>query len=127
MRYDEMQKLVRSEIERRLGSNIPDVFLSHFKTVTYEPWLVEGNPLEERAWVGPGVALIRGFGGPSYQSGALDSPRWIDLCVEVARSIYVTGDHHHVFLEGVRRDSELSIDFASGEVRVPVYVLELGS
>jgi hypothetical protein len=39
--------------------------------------------------------------GEDYESAEIESPTWLEVCILAHRMILVTGDLHHVFLEGV--------------------------
>lgn len=41
-----------------------------------------------------------------YQSEIIDNPTWLDLCVFANDMIQITGDYHHVFLEGVENKGQ---------------------
>jgi hypothetical protein len=40
--------------------------------------------------------------GEPFRSVELDSPTWLEVCVQANLMIHCTGDHHHIFLEGLR-------------------------
>ena len=39
--------------------------------------------------------------GNPYDSGAMENPTWLDVAVAANCMIHITGDKHHVFLEGI--------------------------
>ena len=56
--------------------------------------------------------------GKSYQSAPIHNPRWIDVACLANEMIATTGDHHHLFLEGVNvvevKDGHKVVEFAMG-------------
>ena len=73
--------------------------------------------------VGPAKPFWGGEGSKDYQSDLIENPTWLQLCALLHEQIKVTGDRHHVFIEGVHRVGFTKID---GK-RVSKYELVLGS
>lgn len=40
--------------------------------------------------------------GEPFRSVELTSPTWLEVCVQANLMIHCTGDHHHIFVEGLR-------------------------
>ena len=69
-----------------------------------------GNPtdnLDSSAFEGKGrITYQDHWGDASYTSHEMDSPTWLDICVETEKAIRISGDHHHIFLEGLDKNKE---------------------
>lgn len=120
--YDIMESKIRSAI---LASGQKESFVDYSVYDTDE----DDNPidnLDEIAFQGIGVLV--GFaddfwGGKDavdFTSEVLDSPTWLQVCVEANRMIQKTNDYHHVFLEGLskrknkRKDGVTEYEFDMG-------------
>ena len=64
------------------------------------------------------------WGEGKYRSPVMESPTWLQIAVLANQAIKLSGDMHHVFLEGV--DFERT-DKAEGGQKVAVYNLGFGS
>lgn len=56
----------------------------------------------------------------NFRSKVLENPTWLDIAVQANRMIKMTKDHHHVFLEGVRKTGK-NID------GIRIYEFSMGS
>ena len=62
--------------------------------------------------------------GEDYISEVVENPTWLDVTFYANEMIGITGDHHHVYLEGVHK-SETTI--AADGKPVDVYEFGMGS
>ena len=92
------------------------VTYSHFEEVNGELF----DRLDDVAIEGPCVLHHQDW-GTKVGSKVLNSPTWLDIAVVADDLIRRSGDHHHVFLEGVHRDKKKT------EGVVPVWRLSMGS
>ena len=49
--------------------------------------------------------------GKDYVSESIRNPTWLDIAVHANASIPITGDHHHIYLEGIRPVKKKKIMF----------------
>lgn len=56
------------------------------------------------------------FGGKAvaerknYESKVLENPTWLELCLLANDMINCTGDYHHIFLEGIHKTGQFTLD-----------------
>lgn len=89
--YKQLQNMVQE-------SGLHRVVFSVFDTVSHDgpEWMVTNN-LDNIAARG----RVR-FTYLGHESQEIENPTWMDVCMIADHMIGATGDHHHVFLEGVR-------------------------
>jgi hypothetical protein len=80
--------------------------------------------LDEVAIEGDAVLWGDGYTDKRYRSKVVKNPTWLALCVLANAMIKRTGDHHHVFLEGVHLDEEATAKRHDG---VKIYRFSMGS
>ena len=100
--YDQMENQIYDAVEEWGKNKWDNVIYSAYKTDS------EDNPinnLQEEAV--SGKCKLIGYNdscwgkGSDYESPILDSPSWLQVAVYCNDMIAVTGDRHHVFLEGL--------------------------
>lgn len=91
------------------------------KAAGMDPAVVYSVPADLDTVAISGWAMLRSDSlDECYKSPPVENPTWLDLCVLANRAILVTGDLHHIFLEGVRRQGAM-------ENGLPVYEFQFGS
>lgn len=119
---DEQYEALMSAIERRVTERFPEG-LARFSAFGEDEDGLPLDNLDDIAIEGPCVLVAKHdpfFGeGSDYRSPPLESPTWWVVLEHANRMIEVTGDEHHVFLEGVARKGMLD--------GVPSYRFEMGS
>ncbi len=102
--YGRMQNRVDTYIDANRTVNS-----EYLNRVSYSAWGSEEDEfrinLDEVAVEGPVIFVQEHdeFWGPGedYKSELVENPTWLELCLLANDMINVTGDHHHIFLEGV--------------------------
>jgi hypothetical protein len=102
---DELFEQRLRDIEERAAESLPEEAL-----VIYSAFALDGDGLpldnlDDVAVAGRCIFMQKHnpfFGkGKDFVSAEFNSPTWLQLCAVANDMILVTGDQHHVFLEGV--------------------------
>lgn len=127
-RYAEVEKLndvtrkqMQTKIDAALGEEC-EVYYSAYESD--EDGLIRDN-LDDIAVEGcVRFTYDGGFGDRSFRSPVLQSPTWLQVCGIAEEAIRISGDHHHVFLEGIGFTTQ---EEGEGGQTVAVYELSFGS
>jgi len=94
------------EIEERAAESLPAGALVVFGAFELDADGLPVDNLDKVAVEGRCIFMQKHdpfFGkGKDFTSGEFSSPTWLQVCWVANEMIHVTGDQHHVFLEGVR-------------------------
>lgn len=120
---DELFQQRLGEIEERAAESLPSGSLVVYSAFELDASGLPVDNLDKVAVEGRCVFMQEHdpfFGkGKHFVSGEFTSPTWLQLCWVANEMIHVTGDQHHVFLEGVHLLKE--------ENGVKYFDLEMGS
>jgi len=103
-REEEFSRLME-DIEQRAAESLPENALVLYSAFGTDKDGLPVDNLDEVAVEGRCIFVQKHdpfFGkGKDYVSGEYHSPTWLQLCAVANDMILITGDQHHVFLEGV--------------------------
>jgi len=103
---DEVFQQRLSEIEERAAESLPSGALVVYSAFELDADGLPVDNLDKVAVEGRCIFMQKHdpfFGkGQNFTSGEFSSPTWLQVCWVANEMIHVTGDQHHVFLEGVR-------------------------
>lgn len=120
---DEKYEILMDAIEERVSERFPNGPV-RFSAFDHDDDGLPVDNLDAIAIEGPCVLVAKHdpfFGaGTDYQSPPLHSPTWWVVLEHANQMVEVTGDEHHIFLEGVARQEHAIAG-------VPCYEFEMGS